>query len=398
MKLLFVHGGEKLKEDKNGELYTGGSYNKEVWNRYLDISENLTVIARKELTIYDAEYAKRKFQPFNKNRINFIEVPNLTSSYSSFLSVKKRKNTNKLIEKKILENDCLIARLPSRVGYLAIKYAKKHNKPYFVEVVGCAWDALWNHSLKGKILALKSYLAMKDAIKDAPYAIYVTNEFLQRRYPCKGKTIGCSDVLLPLTNNNVLAKRLYKIDTMDESKPIILGTIGAVNVIYKGQEYVIKAISKLNKKGYNFEYHLIGGGDNSHLMKIAKKNNVVDKVKFLGSLPHEKVFEYLDNIDIYIQPSKTEGLPRSLLEAMSRGCPAIGSDAGGIPELISSEFVFVRRNINDLEKKLMNMDKAIMIEEATKNFNKAKEFDKDLLDERRNDFYKYFIERVKNND
>ena len=44
----------------------------------------------------------------------------------------------------------------------------------------------------------------------------------------------------------------------------------------------------------------------------------------------------MDQVDIYIQPSLTEGLPRGLLEAMSRGCPAIASRVGGIPELLGN--------------------------------------------------------------
>ena len=46
-----------------------------------------------------------------------------------------------------------------------------------MEVVGCAWDALWNHSYKGKILAPKSYMSMRRAVSKAPYVVYVTNGF-----------------------------------------------------------------------------------------------------------------------------------------------------------------------------------------------------------------------------
>ncbi|MCA0756494.1 glycosyltransferase [Paenibacillus sp. N4] len=388
MKLLFVHGGEKLKEDTNGNLYTGSSYNQEVWDRYLSIFVNITVMFRREFIVYKQDFAKKKFHIFNKSQLNFIEVPDLSTSYKNF-SVKKLMDSHHIIEKAVLEHDFLIARLPSNAGNIAIKYAKKHNKPYLVEVVGCPWDAYWHHSMKGKVVASFMWLKTKNAVKSAPFVYYVTNEFLQRRYPSKGKAIGCSDVALPNINNGILEKRFKKIQDMRNEKPIILGTTAVVNMRYKGHEFVIKAISQLNNNGYNFEYHLVGAGDYSFLKAIAEKYGVSDKVIFLGSLPHEKVFEYLDMIDIYVQPSMTEGLPRALIEAMSRGCPSIGSDAGGIPELLNETFIFRRGSTEDIFNLLKKISvKATLLNEAKRSFEKAKEFDKELLNNKRITFYK----------
>jgi len=297
-----------------------------------------------------------------------------------------------VIKKAVLEHDCLIARLPSSAGYTAVRYAKKYHKSYLIEVVGCTWDALWNHSYKGKVLALPRYFDMKKSIKDAPYVIYVTNEFLQKRYPTKGKSIGCSDVVLPNISENVLDTRLEKIEQKRDDKPIILGTTAAIDVRYKGQEYVIKAISRLNKEGHNFEYYLAGGGDDSYLKNLAEKYDIINKVKFLGSLPHEMVFRYLDDIDIYIQPSKQEGLPRALIEAMSRGCPALGSTTGGIPELLNSDFIFHNGSVDEICKLLKMMNRNVMVKEAIRSFDKAKEYNKDLLNKKRNLFYLSFRE------
>ena len=48
----------------------------------------------------------------------------------------------------------------------------------------------------------------------------------------------------------------------------------------------------------------------------------------------DKVFEWLDTIDLYVQPSLTEGMPRAAIEAMSRGCPVVVSDVGGLKNLV----------------------------------------------------------------
>lgn len=390
MKLLFVHD-ERVKFDNEGNCYTGGAYNNEVWKRYKQFSDSFTVLLRKDNKIYKSNFSKNKFNSFDTEGINLVVVENLFDSIKSYLSFTKRKSLKDNIRKQVQKCDLLIVRLPSKNGSEAVKYAKRYNKPFLVEMVGCPWDALWNHSFKGKVRALFSYLITKKCVKYASHVLYVTNEFLQRRYPTKGKSIGCSDVSISSIDDEVLEKRIRKINAMDANKSIILGTVGAVDVRYKGQEYIIEAISILNKEGFNFEYYLVGGGDTDYLKSVAVKNNVLDKVKFLGALPHTEVFNFLDKIDIYIQPSKVEGLPRALVEAMSRACPALGTRIGGIPELLPSDSLFKKAAVNEICDKLRKLDKALLSKSAKNNFLKAKEFDKDVLEEKRVRFYKEFI-------
>ena len=80
--------------------------------------------------------------------------------------------------------------------------------------------------------------------------------------------------------------------------------------------------------------------------------------------------DYYDSIDIYVQPSKQEGLPRAVIEAMSRGCPVLGTDIAGIPELIQERCLFkkgsVKSFINAVERLLICNQADIAIE----NFNK----------------------------
>ena len=82
-------------------------------------------------------------------------------------------------------------------------------------------------------------------------------------------------------------------------------------------------------------------------MKAAiQKLDVEEQVKILGPMPHNEVFKWLETIDLYVQPSRQEGLPRALIEAMSRGVPAFGARTGGIPELLDEDFIFSNTNSN----------------------------------------------------
>jgi glycosyltransferase involved in cell wall biosynthesis len=378
--MIFIHDHTFIKRDE--KYYTSGSLNNNLFERYVQWFGNVEIIANERLA---TEKDDRII--CEQNAVDCVKLT-LFKKSNNILNILKNR---KIIEQAVSKNECLVIRIPSIYGIMAVNYARKLNKPYLVEVVGCAWDSLWNHGWKGKIIAPYMWFATKKVAKNAAYAVYVTNKFLQRRYPCKGKTLGCSDVALPPLSESILERRLNKIKQMTENRPIVLGTTAAVNVRYKGQEYVIKAISKLNKEGYNFEYHLVGGGDNSYLRSVAEKYNVVDKVKFLGSLPHDKVFEYLDDIDIYIQPSKQEGLPRALVEAMSRGCPVLGSKTGGIPELLNDKFIFRKGSVEDIVTLIKKMNQEKMKEEAIRSFQKAKEYDSSVLDKKRMEFYQDFI-------
>ena len=114
-------------------------------------------------------------------------------------------------------------------------------------------------------------------------------------------------------------------------------------------------------------------------------------------MSHHKVFEWLDTIDIYVQPSNTEGLPRALIEAMSRGLPAFGSNVGGIPELLESQFIFSnrRKKVDEICNILLSFNKDTMKKQARRNYEEVKKYDKEIIEERRKRFFEKFREENK---
>jgi glycosyltransferase involved in cell wall biosynthesis len=252
MKAMFCCDGP-LSRDQYGNYY-GVALNERMFSRYYLITRTLTVAIRTELKSDDNVKGLSKI---NLDNFQVVSCPNLSSLKGMLFN---RSKANSILFDQIKNTDFLVIRLPSVIGILSIEIARKMNKPFLIELVGCPWDAYWNHSWKGKLVAPFMWHATKKAVKNAPYVLYVTNEFLQHRYPTTGRNIGCSNVALPTLDESVLEIRLHKIKQMTKHKPIVLGTTAAVNVRYKGQEYVIHAIAELNKQGYNFEYRLVGGG------------------------------------------------------------------------------------------------------------------------------------------
>ena len=393
MKLLFVQGGTRLKKDNKGNYYTDGNLNDSVWNRYKNYSDELLILLRSEERIYSLEEAKKKFNGINLKNTKIFEIPDLMRPKKRFFSFTWRNKAKKVIEEAVKECDKAIIRSAHNFYTLnTIKYCKKYNKPYLIEVAGYAFDGYWGHGdLYGKIVAVPYELLAKKAMKESLYTVYVTNYSLQKNYPCYGKTLGCSDVELNPLDENDLKRRLKKIRSNNDKK-LVLGTIGWVNLKLKGQHDVINVLYKLKKAGYdNFEYHLVGLGEHDYLDRLIKKFNLEDNVKILGPKPHSEIFDWLKNIDIYIQPSYQEGLCRAVVEAMSMACPIITSNAGGNPELANKKYVFKKGNRKQLFNMLKNINSAELEKEAIRSFELAKEYQKDILDKKRNAFYENFI-------
>lgn len=391
MRGLFCFDGPMYR-DING-IYCNTTLTNQVFERYLKVVDKLTIAIR---TFHlEKSYKDENLQKIQLNDLlNIIECPNINSINGMLFD---RKGTYEVLYQLVADTDVVFARMPSILSNMVVDIAIKLNKPYLVEVGGCVWDAYWNHSLKGKIIAPYLFWETRRIIKNAPFAVYVTQEFLQKRYPSRGKTAICSNVILDRSHNQILEKRIKKIRSKKLNNAIIIGTTAAINVRYKGQEYIIEAISILNKQGYNFEYHLVGVGTTEYLQSIAKKYGVIDKIKFLGVLLNEDVIKWLDEIDIYAQPSKQEGLPRALIEALSRGCPSIGSTTGGIPELLSKDVVFNNAKVNEICDILKSISLEKMEKLAIVNFNKAKEFESAIIEGRRQNIFNELINYTQKN-
>ena len=382
-KLLYCYDGPISKDED--EIYYGNAINNDLLKRYEVIADNINVAIRVKKV--KKEDVLKRLLKIDSKKYRIKECPNISSLKGILFN---RRKCKLILKQEIEKVDYIIIRLPSMIGNLAVNIAKKLNKPYLIELVGCPWDAFWNHSLKGKIIAPIMTLITKRNVMDAPYVLYVTKDFLQKRYPTNGKNISCSNVILDNIDKSVIETRKKHIFESKLKEVKTITTTAAVNVKYKGQKYVLKALYDLKKQGKIFEYWIIGGGDNSYLKRFVEKYKLENQVKFLGPLPHDKVFKELEKTDIYIQPSKQEGLPRALIEAMSMGCLCIGARTGGIPELLEEDYIVRKGNTRDIVNKLKEIKTEEFLQQANINTEKVKKYDAKILQTKREDVVYFF--------
>ncbi|BDG02301.1 glycosyltransferase [Anaeromyxobacter oryzae] len=289
--------------------------------------------------------------------------------------------------------DAAIVRLPSSVGLVACREAMRTGKPWMAEVVGSAWDALWHHgSWRGRAAAWPLDRLNRHHIAKAPFALYVSREFLQQRYPSRGETIACSDVQIEPPRPEVLERRLARLGTLDARVPA-LGIVGSLDVSYKGHATALRALALLHAQGRAATLRCLGGGDPARWRRAATALGVAGSVEFPGTLPAgAPVQRWMDGLDLYLAPSLQEGLPRALVEAMSRGLPAVGARVGGIPELLDDEWIHPPRDHHGLARRVARLleEPLRRADAARRNFAAARAYAPDVLDARRTAFLERF--------
>ena len=105
----------------------------------------------------------------------------------------------------------------------------------------------------------------------------------------------------------------------------------------KGVDVLISAFSQAVKEMTNLRLLIAGDGpERTKLEQMVHERNLENSIQLLGEI--NNIQEVLSVLDAYVQPSRTEGLPLSILEAMASRLPIIATQVGGIPALIEDGF------------------------------------------------------------
>lgn len=239
------------------------------------------------------------------------------------------------IDSAVKTSDVVSARLPGVIGLIAAASARYRRKPLAVHVVGDVADVLRSGiaGRAGAALAPLAAASTRSAVRSAALVRYVTDQALQERYRPSSRAfvVSYSDVQL-----DAGAPRIHS------RVPGRIIAVGSQEQPYKGHHILIEAVASLIATDAHVHLELVGSGrQQPRLRAIAEARGIGDRVHFVGQVAdRDELIGLLDRADVFVMPSLTEGLPRALIEAMSRGLPAIGSDVGGIPELLPASALF----------------------------------------------------------
>jgi len=195
----------------------------------------------------------------------------------------------------------------------------------------------------------------------------------------------------------------------ENNRSFVIGSLGRL-VEKKGFDILISALGQLDRKGYKFNLEIAGAGPlMQNLKELALKEGIDSKVQFKGAISHEKVYNWLNKLDIFVLACKTDkngdqdGIPVVLMEAMSASTPVISTSISAIPELIEDNVSGLLAEPGDVETLAGKLEIMICDKSKRRKFVKnglayiKEEFDLDLNTNRLKIIFQEMINARKKN-
>jgi glycosyltransferase involved in cell wall biosynthesis len=310
------------------------------WERYLDVFSHVTVAARTTAASAD-DHARRP--PIEGPRVTVAALPDYHGPWEY---LQARAGVRAALRRAVAEADALCLRAPGPIA--ATAWRLRGRRPFAVEVVGDPREALAPGAVQSVVRPLARHRLTRELAamcRTAAAVAYVTDEGLPVRYPAADWWTSYSSLDLAdeaFADDALLAARSAwrtRPSRGTAIDPWQVVAVGSLAQPYKGYDLLIDALARLRSRGLVVDLTLVGDGHlRDSLAARAAKAGVV--LRLPGRVPAgAAVRAHLDAADVFVLPSRTEGLPRVLLEAMARGVPAIATQVGGVPALLPSERV-----------------------------------------------------------
>jgi glycosyltransferase involved in cell wall biosynthesis len=373
----------RFHQTADGAVWTDSSFEHAFWLRYLDVFDTVRIVARALPAAAHGPSWKR----VDGEGVGFHPVPHYLGP-SQYL--RRVPRIRAAARHAVAADDAVILRIPAQVSSCVATHLLQSRRPYGVEVLGDPYEAFQRGSVDHPLRALFRWWYTGQLRKQCAHAsasAYVA-AYLQQRYPGNGRAVSLSDVDIP--------DAALRPDARSEApakKSFTLITVASLAQMYKGIDVLIEALGLCSRNGLDFRLRVIGEGRHRrNLQALAAARGLASRVCFLGQLPAgEAVRNQLDQADLFVLPSRTEGLPRAMIEAMARALPCIGSAVGGIPELLPAEDLVFPGEAAALADKIGEVARnpARLATMSARNLAKAREYAEEALRPRRREFYAY---------
>lgn len=367
-----------------GRYYAANKEKYDFYLRYLRAFESLRLVAR---CIYEDDINCDRVL-INKEEIEYVPIP-IYHGFNEYL--KTYSSINSIVKNVVLGCDAAIFRIPSGISYITYQIVKKNNIPYAVEVVYDAYDEYKTSiGIKAKLINIYIDYYMRQMCYKANGVSCVTEKHLQKRYYSKREEAFYSSY-----SSLSLPKSFYSSPRKYPNKRTFTIAHVANQIQYngrKGHVELINVVRKLKDENLDVQLYFAGKDYNNGVFKLqelAKNLNVYENVHFLGYINRYELENLLNDADIFVLPTKAEGLPRVIIEAMAKGLPCLTTDVSGNSELIEKCYLFDYNDIDYLKYLIKQfIDNKVLYEKASyDNYNKSLQYEALLLEKKRDIFY-----------
>lgn len=282
----------------------------------------------------------KKFRTYTKVSNNIVCSPRpFFSSVEEFLKMLPKILIPTLINisVNIKNSDLVMLRLPSPIGIFVYFFAKYYSKPNFLYVAG---------DIKEVVIKGKKYKGFKK-----PFAFILASIFdWLTKFMAKNSLVFTNGKELCnklKTNSNqcinfvptlIRKETIFLRKDTCQNKSIKLIFVGRL-VSVKGLPYLLRSFKILRERGRNVYLTIVGEGPaKKELLLLANELGITNVLEFKEHLSFgNELFKLYKESDIFILPSLSEGLPKTLFEAMAFGLPIVATKVGGIPGIVQNK-------------------------------------------------------------
>ncbi len=200
----------------------------------------------------------------------------------------------------------------------------------------------WYHIALSKMVSFKSSAVVTCSYENKRQKIY-------REKISEKKLI----VIHNSFDNQKISREIAKEEDGDKFK---IGFAGRFNKV-KQLHLLVEVALIMQKKGYDFQFILLGSGtEKENLETLAKDNGVIDNFVFHGYVPNP--YDFLPNFDCFVLPSLREDFSLALLEASYAGLPCVAFDVGGNKEIVEDNqtgYIITPFDTNQMAFRIIDM-------------------------------------------
>lgn len=367
----------------NGAIYTEMAFAYTYWAEYLELFERVRPIAR----VRDVAVLPEGCRRADGAGVEFAPVTNYVGLWSML------KRTPRVLAdcwQAVRASEALLLRW-GLVGVICGCFARLLRKPYAFEFVGDASAGVrpvrniqilgFNHLLAEITQVLGRWCA-----RGACCTSYVSR-FTQSLYPSRNPQREWVFSGVQLGNGSITAARPPARFRRDRPRIISVGRLEPE----KGHAVMLEALGQLRRAGLAFDATVVGPGrELDHLRRQARDLGLADVVHFAGRVEAgPPLWALLDEADLFVIPSLTEGMARALIEALARGLPAVGTAVGGNVELLAPDQLAPPNDPPGLAERIRFAlaDPERLAEMSRRAFERAAEYHPDEMRRRKHAFW-----------
>ncbi len=379
---VIVSLDHRFKVADDGSAWSDTMFTHAFWERYLSVFDSVKILAR-GLPCQEIEDGHTQS---TGPGVTFVPVPYFKGP-AEFL--RRRRATVEAISRAYNPHAAYVLRVASCISNLLESTLAKKNHIYGVEVVGDPWDTFSpgaSRHLLRPLFRWKYYTDLRRQCRNASVASYVTERALQKRYPSPNAQLSTNYSSVEL--NDEAFSSSHKLPS---ATPRRIVSVGTLETLYKGPDLLLHAAQIcIHNYKLDLEFDWIGGGHEIQKMQVLRDSlGLSGCFQFLGKLPKgAAIRDKLDTADLFVLPSRQEGLPRALIEAMARGLPCVATAVGGNSELLSENAIVEPNSPEKLAEKIRTAieNRRFLEDEAARNLTHARDYHDDLTNRRRVSF------------